>query len=203
MSLQIHTCEQRSPEWFELRKKYPLTASKAQAIANNGKGLETLVYEKLAEAYSTGVVEPFTTPAMQNGVELEPQARALYELERGVEVKEVGFVTDDEISTVGGASPDGLVGDDGLIEIKCFEDKKHFKMIVDGVEVETQYEWQMNMQMLITGRKWCDFVVFDPNYDKSLLITRVEADEEKQKTILEGLKKGEKLIEEIKAKYGN
>ena len=191
---------QRSPEWFALRKQYPLTASKAQAIGNNGKGLETLVWEKLAEAYSSGIVEDISNRHTERGVELEPQARALYELERGVTVKEVGFITNDEISPVAGASPDGLIGEDGLLEVKCFDDAKHFKMTVEGLEIESQYVWQIQMQMLITERKWCDFLAFNPNFDKSLLIQRVEADEEMQSKILSGLKTGEILIKAIKSK---
>lgn len=191
---------QRSPEWFALRKQYPLTASKAQAIGNNGKGLETLVWEKLAEAYSSGVVEDISNRHTERGIELEPQARALYELEQGVTVKEVGFITNDKVSSVSGASPDGLVGEDGLLEVKCFDDAKHFKMTVEGLEIESQYMWQMQMQMLIMERRWCDFLAFNPNFEKSLLIQRVVADEEMQGKILSGLKTGEILIKAIKSK---
>jgi putative phage-type endonuclease len=198
--MTIHEVEQRSQEWFALRKQYPLTASQAQAIANVGKGLETLVWGKLAEAYSSGVVEDISNRHTERGIELEPQARSLYELETNATVKEVGFITNDEISSVAGASPDGLVGEDGLLEIKCFDDAKHFKMTILGVEIESQYMWQMQMQMLITGRKWCDFLAYNPNFEKSLLIKRVEADEEMQKQIVEGLKKGKELIDEVKSK---
>lgn len=198
--MTIHECEQRSPEWFALRRQYPLTASNAQAIGNNGKGLETLVWESLAAAYSSGVAEEMSNKHTERGVELEPLARALYELETGNPVIEVGFVTNDKISSVGGASPDGLVGEDGLVEFKAFDDAKHFKMSVEGLEVESQYAWQMQMQMLITGRSWVDFVAFNPNYAKSLLIQRVFADAEKQKAIVEGLKKGEEIIKTIKSK---
>lgn len=198
--MKIHECEQRSEEWFELRKQYPLTASKAQAIATNGKGLETLVWEKLAEAYSSGIVEDWSNKHTERGVELEPQARSLYELETGNEVQVVGFVTNDKVSKVAGASPDGLIGKDGLLEIKAFDDAKHFKMTILGIEIESQYMWQMQMQMLITGRKWCDFLAYNPNFEKSLLIQRVKADKEMQAKIVDGLKKGEELINEIKAK---
>lgn len=200
MSVKIHDVVQKSPEWFALRKQYPLTASKAQAIGNNGKGLETLCYEKLAEAYSSGVVEDISNRHTERGVELEPQARSLYELETGVTVKEVGFITNNKVSSVAGASPDGLVVKDGLLEIKCFDDAKHFKMTIQGLEIESQYVWQMQMQMLITERKWCDFLAYNPNYEKSLLIKRVDADNEMQKAIIEGLKKGEEIIKEIKSK---
>ena len=87
--MKIHDVEQRSPEWFALRKQYPLTASKAQAIGNNGKGLETLVWEKLAEAYSSGVVEDIGNRHTERGIELEPQAISLYELETGAKVEVV------------------------------------------------------------------------------------------------------------------
>ena len=93
-----------------------------------------------------------------------------------------------------------LSGEDGLLEVKCFDDAKHFKMTINGLEIESAYMWQMQMQMLITERKWVDFLAYNPNFEKSLLIQRVEADEEMQKAIIEGLKKGEELIKEIKGK---
>ena len=198
--MKIHDVEQRSPEWFALRKQYPLTASKAQAIGNNGKGLETLVWEKLAEAYSSGVVEDIGNRHTERGIELEPQAISLYELETGAKVEVVGFITNDKVSKVAGASPDGLIGKDGLLEVKCFDDAKHFKMTIEGLEIEPQYQWQMQMQMLITGRKWCDFCAYCPNYKQSLLIERVYADKDMQDKIKGGLIEGEKIIKEIKSK---
>lgn len=200
--MKIHNIEQQTPEWFELRKQYPLTASNAQAIGNNGKGLESLVWEKLSEKYSYAEKEQFTNGHTDRGNELESQARDLYELETGNEVTEVGFITDEELSKVGGASPDGLVGEEGLLEIKCFADAKHFKAIVDykktgTFEIESKYLWQMQMQMLFTGRKWVDFLAYNPNFNQSLLIQRVERDTEMQAKICEGLEKGEKIISEI------
>lgn len=201
--MQIHKdITQGSPEWFELRLKYPLTASEAQAIGNQGKGLETLCWEKMAQKYSSADKEQYSNKDLERGKELEPQAISLYELETSNTVETVGFVTNEEISKVGGASPDGLVNEDGLIEVKAFADTKHFKAVIDfkktgKFEIESQYVWQMQMQMLFTGRKWCDFVAYNPNYKQSLLIQRVEADEEKQKDIIEGLKKGEIIINEI------
>lgn len=195
--LKIYYCKQQTEEWYELHRKYPLTASHAQAIGNAGKGLETLVRTVLSEKYSTAEKERYSNKDLDRGNELEPQARSLYELQTGNTVLEVGFVANDEISSVGGASPDGLVGEDGLFEGKSFDDKKHFDYIVDGLEVESQYEWQMQMQMLFTGRQWCDLVAYCPNFKQSLLIIRVHADKEKQDKIREGLKKGEELINEI------
>jgi len=200
--MKLHNnIEQRSQEWFRLRQEHPLTASEAQAIGNQGKGLETLVWGQLSAKYSTGEVDSYTNKDLERGIELEAQARSLYELETGNVVEEVGFVTNDEVSKYAGASPDGLVGKDGLLEIKCFEDKKHFKMMLEKeIEIESAYEWQIQMQLLITGRKWCDFVAYSPNYKKSLLIKRVFPDKEKQDAIKKGLVIGEKLIKEIESK---
>ncbi len=198
--MKIHDVEQKSEAWFELRRQYPLTASDALAIKTGGKSLETLVLEKMSEVYSSGEAPQFSTKDTDRGNDSEPTARALYSLETGVEVKEVGFITNDEISPVAGCSPDGLAGEDGLWEGKSFEDAKHFRMIIRGIEIENKYTAQMQMQMLLTGRKWCDFSAYCPNHKPSLLTTRVVADEVMQKEIIEGLKKGEELIKEIKSK---
>lgn len=196
----IHNVEQRSEEWHALRKKYPLTASNAQAIGTNGKGLETLVWERLSKRYSSGVDEEYTNEHMERGVELEEQARSLYELETGCVAQRVGFVTNEGVSSVAGASPDSLVDKDGLLEIKCPNDTKFFRMIVQGIDVEPAYAWQCQMQMLITGRKWADLCLYNPNFEQSFLIERLYADVEKQKALVEGLKKGATLIKEIEKK---
>jgi putative phage-type endonuclease len=204
--MKIHNVEQGSQEWFKLREQYPLTASKAQAIGNSGKGLETLCWTKISEKYSFADKDNYANEDLERGTELEPLAKNLYELKTHNTVTVIGFVTDEKISTVGGASPDGLVNEDGLIEIKAFADTKHFKAIIDfkktgKFEIESQYEWQMQQQMLFTGRKWCDFVAYNPNYKESLLIQRVEIDEDKQSKLKEGLKQGEIIIKEIENNY--
>lgn len=199
--MQVIKVEQKSDEWFALRNKYPLTASEAQAIGNQGKGLETLVWEKLAERYSNGDKEKYTNKDLERGIELEPLAGEMYELQTGNKVINVGFVINEEISSVGGASPDKMiVGQKGLVEIKCFEDKKHFKNIVNGLEIESQYMWQMQMQMMFTETEFVDFATYNPNFKQSLLIKRVFPDKEMQDKIREGLKKGEELIKEIENK---
>ena len=199
----IHNVEQRSEEWHALRKQYPLTASEAQAIANNGKGLETLIWDKLSKRYSSAPDEEYTNEHIERGIELEEQARSLYELETGETVRTVGFVTNESVSPVAGASPDGLVNGDGLLEIKCPSDTKFFRMLVEGIEVEAQYGWQVQMQMLLTGRKWCDLVLYNPNFKQSFLSVRLDADATMQKEIVEGLKKGEAIISEIEQQLTN
>lgn len=205
--MQIINIEQKTPEWFALRLKYPLTASEAQAIANQGKGLETLVWEKMTERFSIADKERYSNKDLERGVELEPLARQMYELETGNKVQEIGFVINEKISKVGGASPDGkIIGQKGLLEIKCFDDKKHFQMIVDLKEkgdfrIESQYEWQMQMQMLFTEEEWADFLAYNPNFKESMLIKRVYADKDKQEEIIKGLKQGEELINKIQKIY--
>lgn len=203
--MQIHNVEQKSPEWFTLRLEYPLTASKAQAIGNQGKGLETLCWEQLSKKYSSGEASKFTNGHLERGVELEPQAVSIYELKTGNTVKMVGFITNEAISKVGGVSPDGLINEDGNLEVKCFEDTKYFKMLVDfrtkgDFEIESGYLWQMQMQMLFNGRLWTDFVAYNPNYSESMLIKRVYPDAVMQQKLITGLRMGEKIINEIESK---
>jgi len=198
--MKSHKVNQGTTEWFELRIKHPLTASKAQAISAQGAGLKTLCIEKLSEKYSSEVKEKYTNKDLERGVELEEQARAIYELQTGNTVKEVGFITDSKISKLAGVSPDGLVDKDGMVEIKCFADKKHFEMIIEGITIEKQYMWQMQMQLLFTGREWNDFVVFNPNFPDSILVERVFPDSEMQDKIVAGLVMGEEIINLIENK---
>ena len=117
-------------------------------------------------------------------------------MKKGVKVEEIGFAVDEDICKLAGVSPDGLVGEDGLIEIKCFADTKHFEMICDSkngeFSIEKKYLWQM--QMLITGRKWNDFIAYNPNYKERLLIKRILPDMVFQEAIIQGLKKGRRII---------
>lgn len=117
---------QRSEEWHNLRKG-KLTASEAQTIAANGKELETYVYEIITEKYSNNK-DTYTSKDMQRGIELEEQARMTYEIENE-KVEEVGFIELDEFV---GCSPDGLILEEGGLEIKCVNDVNFFKLLIDG-----------------------------------------------------------------------
>ncbi len=196
--MKLHKVIQGSEQWFALRVKYPLTASHAQAIASQGKGLETLCYAKLSEKYSSADKEQITNDDLERGIQLESEARGIYELKTGTSVVEVGFVTDESISKVAGASPDGLVGKDGLVEIKCPKDEKYFKLLIEP-KIESKHNWQMQQQMLFTDRKWCDYILYNPNFKKSLIIQRVERSEEDIEKIKVGLKMGENIIKEIES----
>ena len=203
--MEVHNVQQRSPEWFKLRVRYPLTASNAQAIGNQGKGLETLCWEKKAEEYRVTERVEFDNEHLERGRELEAEAIEVYS-SKYTPVKEVGFVTDESISKVGGASPDGET-EDKNIEVKCFADTKYFKLLAEykstgKIKVEPQYEWQMQMQMLFTGKKKTDYILYNPNFADSLIVVEVAEDQEKQNKIKEGLKIGEKILKEIDQKLG-
>lgn len=194
---RINDCEQGTDAWFEVRKQ-KLTGSHAQAIGNCGKGLETYIIELMAESYSSGEKEQFSNKHTERGNELEPIARGMYELENDIEVVQVGFIYDDYI----GVSPDGLVGDDGLIEIKCIDDIAYFKHILNGEkEIDSKYIWQAQMQLLVTGRKWNDLVFYNPNFEKSMCVYRLYPDQEKFDALNKGFEIGINKIKEIKQIY--
>mgnify|MGYP004417317051 CR=1 FL=1 len=203
--IEIHDLQQQTPEWFAIKKLYPFSSSNAQAIASQGAGLDTLVWEILAREMSSGEREEFTNKHLERGNELEPLARASYELSTGKKVVEVGFVTNDRYK-LAGASTDGLVDNDGVAEIKCFEDKKHLKAIFEvkntgTFTIESGYDWQAQMEMMITERKYCDFILFNPNFEDQLLIKTLQPDIEKYQKLMTGIIMGTKLYNDRKAIY--
>lgn len=172
------TVIQGSPEWFAQRLG-KVTASRLADVMAKGKGSAeaatraTYRAELVAERLTGKAAEGFTNAAMKWGTECEPLARAAYEAEYGLLVTEVGMVTHPRIS-MSGASPDGMVSIDGLIEIKCPETKAHIDTILSG-EAPSKYIPQMQWQMACTGRAWCDFVSFDPRMpdDMQMFVRRV------------------------------
>jgi putative phage-type endonuclease len=196
----VKDIEQQSPEWFAIRKG-KMTASHAQAIGNAGKGLETYIYDLVAEEYSSAEKEQFSNEHTERGNELEEVARGIYELENNVDVEQVTFIEYDEYV---GCSPDGLVGKNGLIEIKSPNDTEYLKYLIFGEgQIDTKYIWQCQMQMLVTGRSWNDLVIYNPNFKKSMLVYRIIPDKEKFEKLLNGFEVGKKLILEIKEKLKN
>jgi len=135
--------------------------------------------ELIAERLTGEPSEKFTNTAMQWGTEKEPEARSSYEFYRNVTVKEVGFIHHPKIDA-SGASPDGLVGDDGLVEIKCPNTATHLETLL-GQMVPSKYVNQMQWQMACSGRQWCDFVSFDPRLPEAmrLFIKRMPRDDKR------------------------
>ena len=156
----------------------------AQGRAGKQSATRANYMAELACEILTGIpANGFTSPAMQWGTDHEDQAKASYTLETGRVVTEVGFVPHSKIEQAG-ASPDGLVGNDGLVEIKCPNSATHIATL-RGANIDRKYLLQMQWQMVCTGREWCDFVSFDPRLPDhlSLYVMRVDSDAELQAEI--------------------
>ena len=171
---------QGSPEWFAARLG-KVTASKVSDVVaktKSGWGASQANYMAalIAERLTQTPADSFSNAAMQWGTEQEPLARVAYEFFTGRDVEQVGFVDHPSIPMTG-ASPDGLVGEDGLVEIKCPNTATHIDTLLDG-KVPGKYVIQMQWQMACTGRQWCDFVSFDPRMPEEmrLWIQRVDRD---------------------------
>ena len=171
---------QLTPEWFAVRCG-KVTASRIKdvmATVKSGESVSRKNYRaQIIAERLTGNVEPtYTNGAMQWGTDTEPLARAAYEVTNGVMVDQVGMILHASLDS--GASPDGLVGNDGLIEIKCPNTATHIEYLLSHT-VPNEYVMQMQWQMECTGRQWCDFVSYDPRMPESLqmLVIRVARDE--------------------------
>ena len=173
--------EQRSPEWHQARLG-KVTASRIAEVMVQGRSgqpsktrrayMVQLIRERL-----TGVpTEGFTSRAMEQGTEREPEARSFYSLICDEETALAGFIEHPSIP-MAGASPDLLVGTDGLAEFKCPESHTHFDTLM-GATIPRKYTDQMQWQLACTGRDWCDWVSFDPTMPPKMQMhtVRVEAD---------------------------
>jgi len=170
--MQIIQCEQRTDEWYQARLGM-VTSSNFSNVISRGTGHDTYMLRVLAERLTGQMQDTYINDTMQRGIEIEPMARDYYRQYKECEMQEVGFVRYDD--WVGG-SPDGLVGEDGLIEIKCPKTTTHLSYILKN-KFPAKYRAQVQGLLLITGRKWCDFVSFDPRLeDRPMWIIRVEPD---------------------------
>ena len=194
--MKIYNFEQRTEDWYNIRKG-KMTASNAETIIANGKGLETYIYNLMAEYYSSAEKENYINADMQRGIDLEPEAKIEFQFYTGLDIKEVGCV---ELNEYILASPDGLIGDDGLIEIKCPNDSIYFKLLLSD-NIKPEYIAQMQMQMYVTDRQYCYFVSYNPNFEKSLYIKKINRDEEMIEKLKKGLERGTELIKEIKENF--
>tara|TARA_R110002012_G_scaffold244792_1_gene419755 strand:- start:1674 stop:2294 length:621 start_codon:yes stop_codon:yes gene_type:complete len=178
--------EQRSAEWFQSRLG-KVTASKVDDVMVKVKNGESTYKRKyrmqlVTERLTNKVVPVFMNAAMAHGVEFEDKARVEYankmKLLIGTDVREVGFIDHPTIK-MAGASPDGLVSLNGLIEIKCPQPMTHTETLQTGV-IAKKYIHQMQWQMACTGKDWCDFVSYHPDFPKEyqLFIKRVERDDD-------------------------
>lgn len=167
--------EQRTDEWFQERLG-KVTASRIADVMMKPTtaGYQNYRAQLVCERLTGNPTEAFTSAAMQHGTDTEPQARAFYELETGLEVQEVGFIPHPKLE-MSGASPDGVIGDSGLVEIKCPQPATHIKTLT-GASIDRKYMLQMQWQMACTGREWCDFVSFCPSLPMEMQMFRQRVD---------------------------
>lgn len=178
--MRIVDCEQGSEAWLKARLGKVSASRIADVVARtrSGWGASRANYsaELISERLTGTPAERFVSAAMAHGTETEPQARLAYEIMQGVEVQQVGLVLHPTID-MACASPDGLVGDDGLVEIKCPLTATHINTLLTDA-IDGKYIKQMQWQMACTGRQWCDFVSFDPRLPAEMqtFISRVKRD---------------------------
>ena len=171
---------QGSPEWLQIRSGKVTASRVADVIAKTKTGPSAsranYLAELVAERLTGQPAQGFSNAAMQWGTDHEPEARAAYEFMTDQSVIEIGFVDHPTIAMTG-ASPDGLVGEIGLVEIKAPNTSTHIDTLLSG-KIPQKYMIQMMWQMACTGRKWCDFVSYDPRLPTpmQLFVKRVELD---------------------------
>ena len=162
--------QQRTDEWFAARLGKVTASRIADIMAKTKTGYaasrKNYLFELLCERLGGQREEKYINASMQRGIDLEPKARAVYEIETGEWVEEVGFIPHPTIA-MSGASPDGLISDDGLIEIKCPNTATHIEFL-QTQKPKQEYIYQMQWQMACTGRKWCDFVSYDDQLPENL-----------------------------------
>lgn len=200
---------QGSPEWFAARLG-KVTASRVSDViakTKTGWGASRINYlaELVAERLTGASADKFSNAAMQWGTEQEPEARAAYEFRVGADVVQVGFVPH-PIIPMTGASPDGLVGDEGLVEIKAPNTATHIDTLISQT-IPGKYVTQMLWQMACTGRQWCDFISYDPRLPPSmrLFVKRLVRDDariaELERDVSEFLAEVEQKVEQLRALY--
>jgi putative phage-type endonuclease len=162
--------DQRTDSWFSARLGKVTASRISDVMAKTKSGpsasRKNYLMQLLCERLTGRKEECFTSAAMQRGTDMEPIARSAYEVDKGVMVQECGFVPCPMIE-MAGASPDGLVGNDGLVEIKVPNTATHVDFLRTG-QIDSGYQLQMMFQMMCTGRKWCDFVSYDDRLPEPL-----------------------------------
>ena len=194
--------EQLSDEWFAARLG-KITSSRVKDVMAKGRGgavsasRKNYMMELLCHRLTGQREEGFTSTAMQRGTDLEPLARAAYEVNYDALVTEAEFILHPDHDFTG-SSPDGYVGESGLIEIKCPNTAQHIACI-QLESHDPKYEWQMQHQMFCTGREWCDFVSFDDRLPEPLQLFayRVNRDDDKIKAMLDEIQKFEDELQTL------
>ena len=200
---------QGTAEWFSHRLGKVTASRVADVIAKTKRGYSAsranYMAELICERLTGAKGESYQNAAMVWGTETEPKARSAYEAETGFLVTGVGFVSHPTI-TMAGASPDGLVGQDGLVEIKCPNTATHIDTVLSEA-VPAKYIAQMQWQMACTERNWCDFISYDPRVPEAIQLwtKRVERDDkyigQLEEEVFNFIEELETKIDALKEKY--
>ena len=175
MTLEIIDCGQNSPEWYAARLGIP-TASRFKDVIAKGQGLtrRKYLYTLAGERLTGEQAESYTNEAMERGHALEAEARERYAFQRDAEPQLVGFMRRKVGEHWIGASPDALLGEHGLLEIKT--KAPHLQLeCLDGGRLPPDHVAQVQGQLWVSGRQWCDFVSYWPKLP--LFVVRVERDD--------------------------
>ena len=197
--MRIIECEQGTPEWLQARLGIPSASSYSKLVTTTGKSsaqAEAYINQLVAERITGEPTIFHVTEPMTRGIELEPEARFRYEMETGNLVIQVGFLMHDTLQA--GASPDGLVGENGGLEIKCPSAHTHVEYLRDG-GLPIKYFQQVQGCLWISGRDWWDFMSYHPKMEP--LIVRVFRDEEFIKALECAVIDAVKVIELLTIKF--
>lgn len=174
----IKGIDQGSDAWHSLRYGW-ITASRFKDVMSKGQGKtrQAYMYHLAAESVTDQREESYTNEYIEWGTATEPQARAMYEIESGNTVDQVSFICLDGDKKIG-CSPDGLIGDDGMVEIKCPKTTTQIETFLSG-KMPTIHKAQVQGQLWVSGRQWVDFVSFDPRIDgdASYFCVRIQRDD--------------------------
>lgn len=208
--MKIIDCEQGSDEWLAARVGRVGASRIADIVARTKSGYSTsranYAAELVAERLTGSPAERFTNAAMAWGTEHEGAARGLYEMAAGASVTTVGIVLHPTIG-MAQCSPDGLIGEDGCVEIKCPITATHINTLLTQT-IDGKYLKQMQWQMACTGVSWCDFVSYDPRMpeEMQLFVQRVRRDDaliaDLEAEVTEFLSEIDETIAKLQAKYG-
>ena len=206
LDILFNQTEQRTEQWYQ-DKCGKFSASsfyKLLAAQGIGKVAEKYIRKVVAQRITGVYAEDYSNRTMQRGEELEPDARAEYESRTGLTIDTVGFITLNEWA---GCSPDGLVGTAGGVEIKCPEKQEIHLEALELKDIPAQYKDQYEAQiffcMLVTGRKWWDYVSYHPDFpgEKCLMVKRYERDEEVieryTKQLAKAIRRAQEIIKSI------
>lgn len=203
--------DQRTPEWFAMRLGKVTASRVADVIAKTKSGYSTSRANYAAELICerlTGECKPaFMNEAMQWGVDKEAEALSLYSFRHDVDVTAIAFVNHPRIP-MSGASPDGLILNDGLVEVKCPLTATHLDTLDSG-KPAGKYITQMQWQMACTDRQWCDFVSYDPRLPEKmrLFVCRIDRDDamiaDMESEVSTFLSEIDERVASLRAKYDN